>query len=337
MSFVIAMLRFEDPWLLVLLAALPAVAYAGLRSMGNSRIRFSSLSVLARLKTPLSIRLRNGLVVLRCLALALCVMALARPQSGMKSTEITTEGVDIMLCLDTSGSMQALDFKYKGKRTDRLDVVRRVVGEFIQARKNDRIGMVVFGEEAFTQCPLTLDYGVLLSLLDSVKIGMAGDSTAVGSALGICVKRLKDLASKSKVIILLTDGRNNAGSMNPATAAEIAKTLGIRVYTIGVGTEGEAPFLVDSFFGKQYIYRRVDLDEETLMQIADITGGTYFRATDTESLKDIYRRIDEMEKTEVKIKEYMEYEELFPYFLLPGLCLLLLEIVLANTRFMKIP
>ncbi|MCP4716569.1 MAG: VWA domain-containing protein, partial [Deltaproteobacteria bacterium] len=243
------MLRFEDPWLLLFLVLLPLMAVYGWRRMGSGRIRFSSLGVLKRLKPSKMLYLRRALVVLRCLAVGFVVMALARPQSGIKSTEISTEGVDIMLCLDTSGSMKALDFKTEGKRGTRLDAVRKVVGEFVKGRSNDRIGMVVFGQEAFTQCPQTLDYGVLLSLLDSVEIGMAGDSTAIGSALGICVKRLKDLESKSQVIILLTDGRNNAGAVSPATAADIARTYNIKTYTIGVGSEGEAPFLVDSFFG----------------------------------------------------------------------------------------
>jgi len=269
--------------------------------------------------------------------MALFILALARPQSGIKSTEISTEGVDIMLCLDTSGSMQALDFKESGNRVPRLQVVKRVVNDFIKGRKNDRIGMVVFGQEAFTQCPLTLDYGVLLSFLEKVEIGMAGDSTAIGSALAVCVKRLKDLQSKSKVIILLTDGRHNAGSVTPLTAADIAKSFNIKIYTIGVGTEGEAPFLVDSFFGKQYVYQKVDLDEDTLKDVANRTAGKYFRATNTEALENIYRQIDAMEKTEVKLKEYMEYEELFVWFLVPGLVLLLLEILLANTRLRTIP
>jgi len=331
------MFRFEDPWLLVLLLAIPAMVWYGLKSPGSSHIRFSSLGVLKQLKSPNSLVWHKGLIVLRCLAVALLVLALARPQSGVKSTEISTEGVDIMLCLDTSGSMQALDVKDDDKRVTRLHIVKKVVADFITGRQNDRIGMVVFAREAFTQCPLTLDYGVLLSLMDSVDFGMAGDSTSIGSALGICVKRLKDLKSKSKVIILLTDGRNNSGSLSPLTAADIAKTYNIKVHTIGVGTEGQAPFLVDSFFGKQYMYQDVDLDEETLKEIAKKTGGTYFRATNTEALKDIYRRIDEMEKTEVKIKEYMEYDELFIRFLIPGLCLLLLEVLLANTRLRKIP
>ncbi len=331
------MLRFQSPWLLLLLAVIPLMGWYGLRRFASAQIRFSSLHVLGQLKTPKTLLWRKGLVFVRCAAMALFILALARPQSGIKSTEISTEGVDIMLCLDTSGSMQALDFKEDGNRVPRLQVVKRVVNDFIKGRKNDRIGMVVFGQEAFTQCPLTLDYGVLLSFLEKVQIGMAGDSTAIGSALAVCVKRLKDLQSKSKVIILLTDGRHNAGSVTPPTAADIAKSFNIKIYTIGVGTEGEAPFLVDSFFGKQYVYQKVDLDEDTLKDVANRTGGKYFRATNTEALENIYKQIDAMEKTEVKLKEYMEYEELFGWFLIPGLVLLLLEILLANTRLRKIP
>lgn len=331
------MFRFEDPWLLSLLGLVPLMIFYEWRKIGSSQVRFSSVRILEQLKPSFSLVLRKGLVVLRVLAAVLFIVALARPQSGIKSTEISTEGIDIMLCLDTSGSMRALDFKDQGKRATRLTVVKKVVGEFIRGRKNDRIGMVVFGEEAFTQCPQTLDYGVLLNLLDSVKIGMAGDSTAIGSAIGICIKRLKDLKSKSKVIILLTDGRNNAGTLSPLTAAEIAKTYDIKIYTIGAGTEGEAPFLVDSLFGKRYVYQKVDLDEKSLKEIAAKTGGRYFRATHTKALEDIYAQIDKMERTEVKIKEYMEYEELFVYFVLPGLMLLLLEVLLANTRLRKIP
>lgn len=277
------------------------------------------------------------LFLLRCLSLTMLIIALARPQSGTKASEVLTEGIDIMLCLDTSGSMQALDFKWKNERHNRLEVVKKVVSDFIKGRTNDRIGMVVFGEEAFTQCPLTLDYGVLLNFLEQVEIGMAGDSTAVGSALATCVNRLKERKSKSKVIILLTDGRNNAGSINPQTAAEIAKTFDIKVYTVGVGTEGEVPFLVDTIFGKKYMYQRVDLDEETLKEIAAITGGSYFKATNTETLEEIYKKIDQLEKTKVEVKEYMEYEELFGWFLLAGLLCILLEVILRNTRFRKIP
>jgi Ca-activated chloride channel family protein len=271
------------------------------------------------------------------MGIGLCVIALARPQAGQKETEILTEGIDIVLCLDTSGSMRALDFEREGRRTDRLEVVREVVKAFIQKRQNDRIGMVVFGEQAFTQCPLTMDYGVLLSFLDRIEIGMAGDSTAVGSALATGVKRLKEVPGKSKVVILVTDGRNNAGRIAPETAAEIARTYEVKVYTIGVGVEGDSPFLMETLFGKRYVYQKVDLDEETLKHIADVTGGAYFRAEDTASLEKIYEQIDEMERTEAKVKEYMEYEELFAQFAFPGLLLILTGFVLENTRFRKIP
>ena len=331
------MIRFEDPWLFIFLILIPLFILYQWKGSGRSQVKFSSLDDLKMLKRSSSLIFRHSLLILRTLAIVLLVAALARPQSGTQATEVLTEGIDIILCLDTSGSMRALDFKWKSERQNRLQVVKRVVNNFIKERKNDRIGMVVFGEEAFTQCPLTLDYGVLLNFLDQVEIGMAGDSTAIGSALGICVKRLKDLAAKDKVVILLTDGRNNAGTLPPRTAAEIADTYDIKIYTIGVGTEGEVPFLVDTLFGKKYVYQRVDLDESTLKEIAKTTGGTYFKATNTKALEEIYSQIDELEKTKVEVKEYMEYQELFHWFLLPGLACLLLEIVLANTRFRKIP
>jgi Ca-activated chloride channel family protein len=331
------MFRFEDPWLLVFGLVLVPVFYGYFKGKGSGRIRFSSLTPFGGITPSLSVQLRHSLIVFRCVGIGLCVLALARPQAGQKETEIVTEGIDIILCLDTSGSMRALDFEREGKRTDRLDVVREVVKAFIQKRQNDRIGMVVFGEQAFTQCPLTMDYGVLLSFLDRIEIGMAGDSTALGSALATGVKRLKEVPGESKVIILVTDGRNNAGRIAPDTAAEIAKTYAVKVYTIGVGVEGESPFLMETLFGKRYVYQKVDLDEETLKHIADVTGGAYFRAQDTASLEEIYRQIDQMERTEAKVKEYMEYEELFAQFAFPGLLLILVGFVLENTRFRKIP
>ena len=297
-------IRFEDPWLLFFFIIIPLLLLYQWKGVGKSRVRFSSLDTFKKLKRSTSLLMNYVLVLLRCLALVLLIIALARPQSGTKASEVLTEGIDIMLCLDTSGSMQALDFKWKNERHNRLEVVKKVVSDFITGRTNDRIGMVVFGEEAFTQCPLTLDYGVLLNFLDRVEIGMAGDSTAIGSALATCVNRLKERKSKSKVIILLTDGRNNAGSLSPQTAAEIAQTFSIKVYTVGVGTEGEVPFLVDTIFGKKYMYQRVDLDEETLQEIATITGGSYFKATNTEALEEIYKKIDKLEKTKVEVKEY---------------------------------
>lgn len=331
------MMRFEDPWVLVLLAIIPFMLLYGWRRSGTAYIRFSSLNVFARLPQPATVSLRRVVPLLRCIAVVLIILALARPQSGVKSVEINSTGVDIMLCLDTSGSMRALDFTTDGKRNTRMAAVKSVVSEFVRGREHDRIGMVVFGEEAFTQCPLTLDYGVLLSLLDTLEVGMAGDATAIGTALGICVKRFKDSESVSRVVVLLTDGVNNTGTLTPLTAARLAQKFGIKVYTIGIGSEGKVPFQVDSLFGKQYVYLEADLDENTLRDIARLTDGQYFRATDTDALREIYRQIDAMEKTEVQVKEYTEYNELFLWYLLPGLFLLLLEIVLANTRFMKIP
>jgi len=329
--------RFEDPWLLALSLLLIPLVLSFVRRTGTGTVRYSSISNAKKAGRSRAAKLRFSLIALRSLGLLLLLAALARPQSGRKETEIVSQGVDIMLCLDTSGSMRALDFQLDGRRVDRLAVVKKVVGEFIQRRKNDRIGMVVFGEQAFPQCPLTLDYGILLSFLDRLQIGMAGDTTALGSGLATSVKRLKDLDAKSKVVILLTDGRHNAGKISPQTATELAKTYRIKVYTIGVGVEGESPFLVDTLFGKRYVYEKVDLDEDTLRAIAAETGGSYFRATDTASLEEIYRQIDSLEKTEATVKEYAEYEERFRGFALAGLGLLLVEFVLASTRFRKIP
>jgi Ca-activated chloride channel family protein len=331
------MFRFQDPWFLLLgLIVIPMLFRYGKKG-GSAAVRFSTVAPFRKIYATRAAAARHILIVLRVAGVLLLVTALARPQAGEKETEIQTEGVDIVLCLDTSGSMQALDFHLDGKRVDRLEVVKKVVRDFIEKRRDDRIGMVVFGAEAFTQCPLTMDYGVLLKFLDRLEIGMAGDATAVGSALATSVKRLKDVPGKSKVVILLTDGRNNAGKISPVTAAEIAKTYNVKVYTIGVGVEGKSPFLVQTFFGKDYVYQEVDLDENTLREIARITGGEYFRAMDTASLEKVYDEIDRMEKTEAKVKEYMEYEELFHRFALPGLLLLLLEFVLVSTRFRKIP
>ena len=329
-------LQFQNPWLLLFLLALPLLAFQVRRDY-QSTVHFPSLATLKTLR-PSSVDLYAGLpFIIRFLAIALLIIALARPQEGHKSTEILSVGVDIMLALDTSGSMRALDFIEEEKRVTRLTVVKGVVSKFIENRPTDRIGMVVFGEQAYTQCPLTLDQGILQTFLSKLEIGMAGDSTAIGSAVGIAVKRLKDLDSASKIIILLTDGRNNAGTLAPIQAAQTAKTFGIKIYTIGVGTKGKAPFLVNSIFGQRYVYQEVDIDETTLTEISEITGGQYFRATDLESLQNIYKQIDEMEKSEVKVIDHSEYKELFHYFLVPGLMFLLLEIGLSNTLFRRIP
>jgi Ca-activated chloride channel homolog len=327
-------LQFQSPWLLLFLLGLPLLA---LQKRRGASVHFSSIASLKTLRPPRVDVYTRLPLLLRFIVMALLIIALARPQEGHKSTEIVSNGVDIMLALDTSGSMRALDFIEDEKRITRLAVVKGVVSKFIDNRPNDRIGMVVFGEQAYTQCPLTLDQGVLQTFLSKLEIGMAGDSTAIGSAIGISVKRLKDLQSKSKVIILLTDGRNNAGSLLPVQAAQTAKTFGIKIHTIGVGTQGKAPFLVNSVFGQRYVYQEVDIDETTLAEISNITGGQYFRATDLESLQNIYHQIDKMEKSEVKVIDHSEYNELFYYFLIPGLLLLFIEIGLSNTLLRRIP
>ena len=328
--------QFQDPWLFLLLAIIPLLIYRALKNR-PATLHFSSLNTLKTLHGKGIEFLAATPLILRCLAIALLVTALARPQEGRKSTEILSAGVDILLAIDTSGSMQARDFEKNHQPVDRLTVVKDVVSEFIDSREFDRMGMVVFGNEAFTQCPLTLDHDILHSFLKKLQIGVAGDSTAIGSAIGISVKRLKDLKSKSKVIILLTDGRNNSGNITPFQAAEIAKTYGIKIYTVGVGSHGQAPFPINTPFGRKMLMQNVDIDEDSLKKIAEQTGGQYFRATDSDSLKQIYAQIDTLEKSEVKWIDHSEYRELFPLFLIPALLLVLTETVLTQTRLRRVP
>ena len=326
--------RFEDPWFLIFFLIIPYLLWKRKEQLA---ISYSSLEILQNIRAIQVGFLSAIPLALRIFAISLFIIALARPQEGYKRTEILSMGVDIMLALDTSGSMQALDFIKNEKRDTRLAMVKDVVSKFIENRTNDRMGMVIFGSEAYTQCPLTLDQNILQSFLSKLDIGMAGDSTAIGSAVGIAVKRLKDLKSDSKLIILLTDGRNNAGNLAPLQAAQTAKAFGIKIHTIGVGTRGKAPFLVNSIFGQRYVYQEVDIDEVTLKEIAKITGGQYFRATDLESLESIYKQIDKMEKSEVKVFDHSEYTELFHYFLIPAILFLLFEIILSNTLLRRLP
>lgn len=328
-------MRFSEPhYLILLLLLIPIFLFKN----EGARLQFSSIHLLKGIMSKHRyFHPRRWLLVLRILALSLLLFSLARPQSGKKYSEIESHGVDIMLAIDTSGSMQALDFKWDGKPVNRLEVIKRVASDFIRSRPSDRIGLVVFGEEAYTQCPLTLDHGVLIDFLKDLTIGMAGDATAIGSGIGTSINRMKDLKSKSKIIVLLTDGSNNAGQVPPIKAAELALQFGIKVYTIGVGTKGQAPYLVDTPFGKRYIYQEVDIDEETLNEIASTTKAHYYRATDTNSLKNIYAEIDHLEKVEIKVKEYTEYEELFYALALPALFLVVLELVLGHTLLRKIP
>lgn len=329
---------FRDPLFLVFLLVIPPLIYVYFRSRGTNQVAFPSLEALKKIKPSFAQRYRHILIILRSTAIVLFVIALARPQYGNKQTKVTTEGIDIVLAVDVSGSMLAEDFEIAGRRYNRLHVVKQVVKDFIIKRTNDRIGLVVFAGRPYTQCPMTLDYGMLLQLLDKVEIGMVEDGTAIGSALGSSIERLKNTKAKSKVIILLTDGRNNSGEIDPFTAAEIARTFGIKIYAIGAGTKGLAPFPAFDIFGNKVMKQvKVDIDDDALREIAKITDGNYYRATDTESLKEIYGQIDKLEKTESDVTQYTEYNELFRYFLLSAFGLLFVELGLAKTKLRKIP
>ncbi|MDP7115186.1 MAG: VWA domain-containing protein [Myxococcota bacterium] len=329
--------HLDDPWWLLALGLALLVTVLGIRRAGSARVRFPQVgAVLATGRTVGPIR-RWLPLVLRVAALVLVVWTLARPQGGNKMIEVTTEGIDIVLTVDTSGSMEALDFTLDGEPATRLEVSKQVVADFIAARGNDRIGSVVFGIEAHTQCPMTTDYGILQMLVRDLHIGMAGDGTAIGDAIGISVQRLEELESKSRIVILLTDGRNNQGLLEPAQAAAIARTKGIKIYTIGVGTKGEAPFRVKGLIGHRIVYKPVDLDEATLNMIAETTGGAYFRATDTDALQRVYETIDELEKTKIETVEHVDYHETWAGYLAAALALLLTEVVLVNTRLRKVP
>ncbi|RKR84948.1 Ca-activated chloride channel family protein [Mucilaginibacter gracilis] len=274
-------------------------------------------------------KFRHTGIVLRCLALAALVVAMARPQSSLSWQNTSTEGIDIVIASDISGSMLAEDFK-----PNRLEAGKQIAIDFIKGRPDDRIGLVIFSGESFTQCPLTIDHDVLINLFQDIKNGMIEDGTAIGMGLATAVNRLKDSQAKSKVIILLTDGVNNTGSIPPVTAAEIAKQFGIRVYTVGLGTHGTAPYPMQTQTG-EIVYQRmpVDIDEPTLTKIAQTTGGQYFRATNNETLKAIYAKIDQLEKAKIDVTQYRKKTEMFLPFAAIALLLLLLEFVLKNTLF----
>jgi Ca-activated chloride channel family protein len=276
--------------------------------------------------------LRHFPFVLRVLAVATLIFILARPQSTDSWQNTSTEGIDIVMAMDISSSMLAQDLK-----PNRLEASKDVASAFINGRPNDNIGLVVFAAESFTQCPLTTDHTVLLNLFKDVQPGIIEDGTAIGLGLANAVSRIKDSQAKSKVIILLTDGVNNTGEIAPVTAAEIAKTFGIRVYTIGVGTNGTAPYPFQTAYGIQYQNIPVDIDEPTLKQIASTTGGQYFRATDNESLKEIYSEIDKMEKTKISVQEYSKKQEEYKNLALLLFAFLMLEILLRNSVLRTIP
>jgi len=331
-------MRLHDPWLLSLAALLPLALWGWRRTGRPATLHFPALWMLARVGAGRRAHWRWLLVALRLAAALLVVVALARPQMGKAESRVFSEGVDIMLAVDVSGSMLAEDFTVNGQRANRLDAVKSVVREFVAARPQDRIGLVLFAARPYTQAPLTLDHGWLLQNLERAKVGMLEDGTAVGSALATAVNRLEPSTSKSRIIVLLTDGQSNAGKVMPAQAAEAAKTLGFRVYTIGAGTRGTAPFpQVDPFGRKVYVNIPVDVDEDTLQRIAETTGGHYFRATDTDSMRRIYDDIDKLETTSEEGLQYLDYDELYVWMVIGALLLLIGEAILAQTWLRVLP
>ncbi len=318
-------MTFANPeYLFLLLLLLPIVGwYIYELRKSDASVQVSDTRVLAAQPKSIRIWLLHVPFVLRIAVITLISIALARPQLTNKWSSQSTEGIDIMMALDISGTMLAEDL-----RPNRLEAAKKVASDFVIARPNDQIGLVVFAGESFTQCPLTTDHAVLVNLFKSVEYGMVEDGTAIGLGLANAVNRMKDSETKSKVIILLTDGSNNRGDIDPQTAAEIAKTYGIRVYTIGVGSYGQARVPVQTPIGKQYITMDNEFDETTLRSIAETTGGQYFRAKDNTSLKAIYDQIDQMEKTKLRVREFSKHTENFAPFLYAALICLLLELII---------
>jgi Ca-activated chloride channel family protein len=278
------------------------------------------------------------LLLLRWVVLACFIVALARPQRVESETTVKASGIDIVVALDLSGSMESEDFKWKGQSVNRLFIAKDTLKKFIERRSGDRIGLVAFSGRAYIAAPMTLDHDFLLQNLERLNLHTIEDGTAIGSALSAAINRLRDLVSKSKIVILMTDGQNNAGKIPPLTAAEAAQALGVKVYTIGVGTHGTAPWpRVNAFGQKVYVQVPVDIDEATLKAIAKKTGGEYYRADSTDTLRRIYDKIDQLEKTEVETKKYVHIDELFRWPAVTGLSLLLLEILLSHTVWRKLP
>ena len=329
--------RFTDPVWLVMLFIVPFLWFYRIRYRRTPSLVFSGITVLKQFSSGLGSVRKQILTAFSMLAMILFILALAGPQFGTREEVIHTEGINIILCLDTSGSMKGIDFHLNGRPADRLSVVKKVAADFIKGRRSDRIGMVVFGREAVTICPLTFDHRTSLRFLDHIQVGMAGDMTAIGSALALSAKRLSDSPAMSHVIILLTDGMSNAGPVSPQKATAIARALGIKIYTIGVGTGGIVPFEMDTPLGNESAFRIADLDEETLAEIARATGGTYFRVADTRGLKKIFDSIDRLEKTRIEHKVFIRYRELFPLFVIWGVIALVLAEVLMHTLLRKIP
>ena len=327
-------ITFKHPeffWLLLLLPLMTWYFWKVKRKT-RPRILISSTIPFQNYRQTIRQRLVNLPIIFRCVAICLLIVALARPQSSSRGSNVTTEGISIVVALDISESMLAEDF-----RPNRIEAAKKVALQFIEGRPNDLIGLVVFGGESFTQCPITSDHSVIYNLMHDIKTGMLAQGTAIGEGLATAVARIKDAKSKSKVIILITDGVNNSGSVPPLTAGEIARTFGVRVYSIGVGTKGMAPYPVKTPFGVQYQNVEVQIDEDLLTQIAKTTDGKYFRATNNKKLESIFSEIDKMEKTKIEVTEFKRYTEEYLPWMLAAFLLFTLELILRYTWLRTLP
>jgi Ca-activated chloride channel family protein len=331
-------IHWVHPWALLLLVLLPIMGFLRGRRGPDAAVQYSGLSLFGPLLRARRVQPGGWLSALRYLALLSLIIALARPQKVDSSTQVQESGIDMMLAIDLSPSMDALDYHKDGQDLSRVEVVRETVGSFIQDRPNDRIGMVVFAGEAYLMSPLTLDHDWLLQNVDRLQVGLAGDATAIGSALAACANRLRDEPGKSKIIVLLTDGANNAGKITPLAAAEAAHALGIKIYTIGAGSADVAKFPTTDMFGRRtYTTIPVDIDEDALRKIAEIGGGKFYRAADYNTLKHVYKEINALETSKADVKHFEHVREYFTWALYPGMFLLGMEIVLAHTRWRRVP
>jgi Ca-activated chloride channel family protein len=326
------------PWVLLLLLLIPVIAFLRGRFGGTAGVTFSSTESLQRLGMRRRSRAGAFLAALSYLALAAFTVALARPQLGSEITRVQASGVDIMLLLDVSRSMLSEDFSIGASRANRIDVLKKVTEQFIRKRPNDRIGIIAFAGRPYLVSPLTLDHDWLIQNLDRIRIGLVEDGTAIGSAIASGANRLKDKEAKTKLMILLTDGDNNAGKVMPLTAAEAAKALGIRIYTVGIGTNGEAPFPFTDPFGRT-VYRNVPVEfsEKTVQDIANAANGIAYWASDTRSFEKIFGEIDKLEKSKIEVEKIAQYRDLFPWFLMAGLACLGMEILLSQTLWRRLP
>lgn len=330
--------QFAHPWVFALLLLLPLLAYLRGRRGKAAALQYSGLSLFGTLVRDRKVQPGRWLTALRYLTLLCCLIALARPQKVDSSTQVQESGIDMMLTIDLSPSMEALDFHKDGQEVSRVEVVRETVGQFVQARPNDRIGMVAFAGDAYLLSPLTLDHDWLMQNIDRLQVGLAGQATAIGSAIATSANRLRDQKAKSKIIILLTDGANNYGKVTPLAAAEAAHALGIKIYAIGAASSDVAKFPQRDVFGRVYYTTiPVDIDEGALKKIADVTGGKFYRATDTETLQKVYKEINQLETSRVAVKHFEHVKDYFTWVLYFGLVFLGLEILLAHTRLRRVP